>query len=308
MVRKATTKRASAKAAAKPARAKATKKPARAKAANKPTRAKATASSGYRSIEIQRRQGALEITFNRPEVLNALNEQMATEIIDAMSAVEMDRRVLAVILQGNERAFCAGADLSGFSDRPQDKFDNYRARFRVRQQRQVFSFVGSYTKPVISAVEGFCLGGGFELAMFGDLIVAGEAAQFGLPEARHSLIPGAGGTQNLPRLIGAPLAKELMWTARRITAEEAWGLRIVNHVVEKGSALNKAREIVADMSANGPLAVMMIKQAVDRGLDMTLSQGFLQEADLSYMLGWSEDRAAGLDAFAKRTRAKFKGQ
>jgi len=283
---------------------KATTKPA----AKKPARAKATAKSEFQFIKTQRRQGALEITLNRPEVLNAINEQMAVEIIEAMSAVEMDRRVLAVILQGNERAFCAGADLSGFTDRPQDKFDNYRARFRQRQQRQVFPFIGGYTKPVISAVEGFCLGGGFELAMFGDLIVAGESAQFGLPEARHSLIPGAGGTQNLPRLIGAPLAKELMWTARRITAEEAWGLRIVNHVVEKGSALKKAREIVTDMSANGPLAIMMIKQAVDRGLDMTLPQGFLKEADLSYMLGWSEDRAAGLEAFAKRTRAKFKGQ
>ena len=295
MARKATTKRAAAKPAAKPAPA-------------KRGRPKAAAKSGYRFIETRRRQGALEITFNRPEVLNAINEQMAGEIIDAMAKVETDRRTLAVILQGNERAFCSGADLSGFSDRPQDKFDNYRARFRARQQRALFPFVGNYTKPVISAVEGYCLGGGFELAMFGDLIVAGEAAQFGLPEARHSLIPGAGGTQNLPRLIGAPLAKELMWTARRITADEAWGLRIVNHVVDKGDALDKAREIVADMSANGPLAIMMIKQAVDRGLDMTLSQGFLQEGDLSYMLGWSEDRAAGLDAFAKRTRAKFKGQ
>ncbi len=286
MARKATTKRAPAKRA----------------------RAKTPAKSGYRFIETQRRRGALEITLNRPEVLNAINEQMAAEIIDAMSAVEMDRRILAVILQGNERAFCAGADLSGFKDRAQDKFDNYRARFRVRPQRQLFPFVGAYTKPVISAVEGYCLGGGFELAMFGDLIVAGEAAQFGLPEARHGLIPGAGGTQNLPRLIGAPLAKELMWTARRIGAEEAWGLRIVNHVVDKGDALDKAREIVDQMSANGPLAIMMIKQAVDRGLGMTLAQGFQQEADLSYMLGWSEDRAAGLEAFKNRTRAKFKGQ
>ncbi len=299
MARKATTKRASAKTPVKRAGAKAPAKRARAKAAAK---------TGYRFIETRHRRGALEITLNRPEVLNAINEQMAAEVIDAMAAVEMDRRTLAVILLGNERAFCAGADLSGFRDRPQDKFDNYRARFRVRQQRQLFPFVGGYTKPVISAVEGYCLGGGFELAMFGDLIVAGEAAQFGLPEARHGLIPGAGGTQNLARLIGAPLAKEMMWTARRISAEEAWGLRIVNHVVDKGDALDKAREVVAEMSANGPLAVMMIKQAVDRGLDMTLAQGFLQEADLSYMLGWSEDRAAGLDAFKNRTRAKFKGQ
>ena len=296
MARKATTKRPPGKTA--------TTKRAPAKRG----RPKAQAKSGYRFIETERRRGVFEITLNRPEVLNAINEQMAGEIIDAMSAVELDRRVNAVILQGNERAFCAGADLSGFSDAPKDKFDNYRARFRARRQRQMFPFVGSYTKPVISAVEGYCLGGGFELAMFGDLIVAGEAAQFGLPEARHGLIPGAGGTQNLPRLIGAALAKELMWTARRITAEEAWGLRIVNHVVDKGQALAKAREIVDEMSVNGPLAIMMIKQAVDRGLDMPLSQGFLQENDLSYMLGWSEDRAAGLDAFAKRTRATFKGQ
>ena len=233
---------------------------------------------------------------------------MAGEIMDAMASVEDDRKILCVILQGNERAFCAGADLSGFSDEPEDRYDNYRARYNLRKNRQLFPYVHGYTKPVISAVEGYALGGGFEIAMFGDIIVAGEAAQFGLPEGRHSLIPGAGGTQNLPRIIGAALAKELIWTARRLSAEEALGLRVVNHVTPKGKALAKVRELVAAMSKVGPLSVMMTKQSIDRGLDMTLAQGFQQESDLAYLLTWSDDRKEGLSAFAERRPARFKGQ
>ncbi len=273
-------------------------------AAKKPARKKGK----YEFILTAKRKGALEITFNRPDKLNALNEPMAGEIMDAMASVENDRKILCVILQGNERAFCAGADLSGFSDKPEERYDNYRARYNTRKNRLLFRYVQGYTKPVISAVEGYCLGGGFELAMFGDIIVAGEAAQFGLPEGRHSLIPGAGGTQNLPRIIGAALAKELIWTARRIKADEALGYRIVNHVTPKGKALAKAREIVEQMMKIGPLSIMMSKQSIDRGLDMTLAQGFQQEADLSYLLTWSEDRKEGLTAFAERRPAKFKGQ
>ncbi|NQU71216.1 MAG: enoyl-CoA hydratase/isomerase family protein [Rhodospirillales bacterium] len=277
-------------------------------AAKKPAKKPAKKAGKYEYILTAKRKGALEITFNRPDKLNALNEPMAGEIMDAMASVENDRKILCVILQGDERAFCAGADLSGFSDKPQERYDNYRARYNTRKNRLLFHYVQAFTKPVISAVEGYCLGGGFELAMFGDIIIAGEAAQFGLPEGRHSLIPGAGGTQNLPRIIGAALAKELIWTARRIGAEEALGLRIVNHVMPKGKALAKAREIVEQMMKIGPLSIMMSKQSIDRGLDMSLAQGFQQEADLSYLLTWSEDRKEGLTAFAERRPAKFKGQ
>lgn len=279
---------------------------ARKPAAKKKTTAKKKGK--YEFILTAKRKGALEITLNRPDKLNALNEAMCGEIIDAMASVENERKILCVILQGNERAFCAGADLSGFSDRPEDRYDNYRARYNARKNRLMFTYVKDYTKPVISAVEGYALGGGFELAMFGDFIIAGEAAQFGLPEGRHSLIPGAGGTQNLPRIIGAALAKELIWTARRISAEEALGHRIVNHVTPKGKALAKAREIVEQMSKIGPLSIMMTKQSIDRGLDMSLAQGFQQEADLAYLLTWSDDRKEGLTAFAERRPAKFKGQ
>jgi enoyl-CoA hydratase/carnithine racemase len=165
-----------------------------------------------------------------------------------------------------------------------------------------------YTKPVIAAVEGFCLGGGFEMAMWGDMIVAGEAASFALPETRHSLFPGGGGTQNLPRLIGPAIAKELIWTARRITAAEAKEYRILNHLVPKGQALAKAHELVAAMAKNGPLGIMMSKQAINRGLDQSRFNGFLTEGDLAHMLVFSEDRPEGLKAFAEKREPKFKGQ
>lgn len=276
--------------------------------AKKPTEGTKAADKSYEFILTARNGSTFEITLNRPDRMNALNEPMAGEIIEAMNSVELDREIVAVILQGNERAFCAGADLGGFSDRPEDRYDNYRARFNIRKNRQLFKYVSGYSKPVIVAVEGYCLGGGLELSMFCDIIVASETAQFGLPESRHSLIPGAGGTQNLPRLIGKALAKELMWTARRISAQEAKEFRLVNHVVPKGEAIAKAREIAQAIAKNGPLAVMMIKQAVDRGADMTLAQGFLQEGDLAYLLTFSEDRAEGLKAFAEKREPKFKGQ
>jgi enoyl-CoA hydratase/carnithine racemase len=262
----------------------------------------------YQNILVAREGRACEITLNRPERLNAMNEAMAGEILDALRAVEGEREVLAVILAGNERAFCSGADLGSFKESKETKFDTYRARYNLRPNRTLYRYVREYTKPVISAVEGYCLGGGLELAMMGDIIVAGEGAQFGLPEARHGLMPGAGGTQNLPRLIGPALAKELMWTARRISGKEALAYRLVNHCVAKGEALGKAREIVTAMAKNGPLALMTIKQAVNRGLDVPLMHGWYEEQDLAYLLAFSEDRDEGVTAFAEKREPKFKGQ
>lgn len=267
-----------------------------------------TLKKSYDTIIAKKRKGVLELQFNRPDRLNTINEEMADDLMHAMDAVELDRSIIAVVLMGDERAFCAGADLGGFQDLPEDRYDNYRARYNQRKNRLFYRFLMNYTKPVISAVEGYCLGGGFEMAMLGDFIVAGEGASFGLPEGKYSLIPGAGGTQNLPRLIGAPLAKELIWTARRITAKEAMEYRIVNHVVPKGQALAKVREITEEMKGVGPVSMLMSKQAINRGRDMTLQQGFMQEADLSYLLSWAEDRTEGLQAFTERRKPKFKGQ
>ncbi len=266
------------------------------------------APAGGPPILCERQGAAFVITLNRPDKLNALNEDMSIALMEALDQAEADREVLAIILQGNEKAFCAGADLAGMSNAPEHRFDNYRARYNLVKMRKMFRQLHNYTKPVISAVEGFCLGGGLELAMFGDIIVAGEAAQFALPEAKHSLIPGAGGTQNLPRRIGPALAKELMWTGRRITAAEAKEIGLISHAVAKGEALAKAKEIVSLMEGSGPLAIMMIKQAVNRGAETPVALGFFQEADLAFMLAFSDDRQEGLKAFAEKRKPKFKGQ
>ena len=285
------------------------KKPAAKKAAAKTVRAKtAKRKSKYRFILVNKRNGICSIQLNRPDVLNAMNIEMAEEVSKVLVEVEQDRKIIAIILSGNERAFCAGADLGRMGSKPEDRFDMYRERFNVAPNRQLYRILCFYTKPVISAVEGYCLGGGFEMAMWGDFIVAGENAQFGLPEVRHSLIPGGGGTQNLPRLIGPALAKEMIWTGRRLKAAEAKEYRIVNHVVPTGRALKKAKEIVSDIAKNGPLGVMMSKQAINRGLDQSRFNGFLSEGDLAHMLNFSEDRAEGLTAFKERRQAKFKGQ
>ena len=140
----------------------------------------------YDMIIAKRRKGALEIQFNRPDRLNTINEEMAEDIMHAMDAVELDRNIIAVVLSGDARAFCAGADLGGFQDLPDDRYDNYGARYNQRKNRLLYRFLMNYTRPVISAVEGYCLGGGFEMAMMGDFIVASESASFGLPEGNGS--------------------------------------------------------------------------------------------------------------------------
>ena len=285
------------------------KKPAAKKLGAKTVKKKAAKrKSKYKFILVNKRNGICNIKLNRPDFLNAMNVEMAEEISRVLVEVEQDRKIVAIILSGNERAFCAGADLGRMGSKPEDRFDMYRERFNVAPNRQLYRILCFYTKPVISAVEGYCLGGGFETAMWGDFIVAGENAQFGLPEVRHSLIPGGGGTQNLPRLIGPALAKEMIWTGRRLKAAEAKEYRIVNHVVPAGQALKKAKEIVSDIAKNGPLGVMMSKQAINRGLDQSRFNGFLGEGDLAHMLNFSEDRAEGLTAFRERRQAKFKGQ
>jgi enoyl-CoA hydratase/carnithine racemase len=298
--RKAAAKRTGKKAAAKKAVAK--------KAVRKSTQRAKAKSSRYKNLFVAKRKGVLEIQLHRPDVLNAMNPEMATELRKALAAIELDRKIFAVILLGDERSFCAGADLGTMGKGVEQRFDSYRARFNVLPNRRLYTFLQNFTKPVISAVEGYCLGGGLELAMWGDFIVAGEDAQFALPEVRHSLIPGGGGTLNLPKLIGPALAKELIWTARRIKAAEAKELGIVNHVMPKGKALAKAREITAEMAKNGPLGLMMSKIAINRGLDLPRHLAFFQEADLAHLLSFSEDRDAGLKAFAERRRAEFKGQ
>lgn len=262
----------------------------------------------YDDIVVTRGAGWLEIQINRPEKMNSLREQTAEEILEAMAEVEFDRDCHAVILLGSDKAFCTGIDTSEFQIADNAYFDFYRNRRRARKVNRLFRELPGYTKPVISAVEGFALGGGLELALVGDMIVAGEKAKFGLPEIRLGLMPGGGGTQTLTRLIGKPLAKELMWTGRRISAAEAREMRLVNHVTPAGEALAKARELAATIAGNAPLSVMFTKGVIDRGEDMALQDGMTAEADVSFMLYFTADRKEGLQAFRDKRSPKFRGE
>jgi enoyl-CoA hydratase/carnithine racemase len=262
----------------------------------------------YQDIIVERVENWLEITINRPEKLNSLREKTAEEILAAMAEVENDRQIGAVILKGAGKAFCTGIDTSEFEVKPNEFFDFFRKRKRSRKVNQMFREMPSYTKPVISAIEGFALGGGLELALLGDMIVAGADAKFGLPEIKLGLMPGGGGTQTLPRRIGTALAKELMWTGRRITATEAKEYRLVNHVTEAGQALEKARELARTIVANAPLSVMFTKSVIDRGMDMPLAEGMAAEGDISFMLYFTTDRNEGLTAFREKRSPTFRGE
>lgn len=262
----------------------------------------------YEDIKVDRRERWIEVTIHRPEKLNSLRDTTAREILAALSEIEHDRGIRAVILQGSEKAFCTGIDTSEFQIGENGYFDFYRFRKRDRLVNRLFREVGSFTKPLISVIEGFALGGGLELALVGDIIVAGKNAKFGLPEIRLGMMPGGGGTQTLPRLIGRPLAKELMWTGRRFSAEEALQYRLVNHVTEPGQAIEKARELAGTIAGNAPLPVMLTKSAIDRGVDMSLANGFEAEADASFLLYFSRDRDEGLAAFKEKRSPEFRGE
>jgi enoyl-CoA hydratase/carnithine racemase len=262
----------------------------------------------YQDVILKREKGWIEITINRPDKLNSLREQTAEEILGILHEVEHDRDVRAVILLGSDKAFCTGIDTSEFQVKENGYFDFYRFRKRGRKVNRLFREIGSFTKPLIAAIEGFALGGGFELALVGDIIIAGENAKFGLPEIKLGMMPGGGGTQTLPRLIGKSLAKELMWTGRRITAAEAERYRIINHLTEPGKALDKAREIAQSISVNAPIPVMMTKSVIDRGVDMSLQDGFEAEGDASFLLYFSKDRDEGLSAFREKRSASFRGE
>ncbi len=259
-------------------------------------------------IRTERVEGWLEITIDRPEKMNSLREQTAEEILDALAGVEGDRAIGAVILKGSDKAFCTGIDTSEFKIEANEYFDFYRKRRRSRKVNALFRDLPGFSKPVISVVEGFALGGGLELALVGDMIVAGANAKFGLPEIRLGLMPGGGGTQTLPRLIGPALAKELMWTGRRIGAEEAKSYRLVNHVTEAGAALEKGRELARTICANAPLSVMFTKAVIDRGIDLPLAEGMAAEGDVSFMLYFTQDRNEGLAAFREKRAPQFRGE
>ncbi len=256
-------------------------------------------------LVLTERDGEIAVVrLNRPEVLNALSFDLLGELRAAIDALAADRAVRAVVLAGaGEKAFCAGADLKARGSFPPEKVRAYVDRFR-----STFTAVAELPAPTVAAIQGFCLGGGLELAIACDLRIADPRAVLGLPETSIAILPGAGGTQRLPRLIGKAFAKELILTARRIPAAEAHRMGLVNEIAPEGRALERAREVASEIAANGPVGVRAAKQAIDLGTEMPLAAGLVLEGRCYEETIPTKDRLEALAAFREKRKPVFRGE
>ena len=242
------------------------------------------------------------VTINRPDKLNALNDALLAELAAAFDELVARDDVGAIIVTGAGRAFVAGADIGGLVDAQQGVLERF-----ARAGQALFRRIEQSPKPVIAAVNGFALGGGFELALACHVRVASSAAKFGLPEVKLGLIPGYGGTQRLPRVVGRGRALALILTGEPIDAAEAWRIGVVNVVVEPAALLDSARAMAAAMLRNAPLAMARAIDAVDAGLDATLDDGLRLEARLFGSLESTADMREGTRAFLEKRPPQFRG-
>jgi enoyl-CoA hydratase len=236
--------------------------------------------SNFEVIIYQKQDGIGYVTLNRPQALNAYNLQMRDELYQVLTAIKDDTEVRVVIFNGaGERAFCAGADLTEFLTAPSPVI----AR-QARWKRDVWGVFLSLTQPLIAALHGYVLGSGLEIALCCDIRLASEDAQFGLPEVGLGIIPAAGGTQTLPRVIGRAKALEVLLTGRWIKAKEAHHFRLVNQVVPRRDLLAVAKRLATKIKGYSPVAVSYAKQAITRGLDLSLEEGLELEAKFARLL------------------------
>jgi len=247
--------------------------------------------------------GVAVLTIDRQEKLNALDPQVVEEIGQALLELEIEGPRAIIVTGAGERAFVAGADISAMH-----AMDAMEAKRFSEIGHAAMALLDRSPIPTIAAVNGFALGGGAEVALACDIRVASENALFGFPEVSLGILPGMGGTQRLPRLIGPAVAKELIFTGRRIDAGEAQRIGLVNRVVAQGEALNAAKELAAEISANGPIAVRHAKTAANRSLDVDLISGLEYEADQFALLFATADAKEGMGAFIEKRKPRFEGR
>ncbi len=255
----------------------------------------------YKNIIVTKENGYAILQFNRPDVLNAINMELMAELVDALEILDKDEAVRCLILTGNEKAFAAGADIKEMADAS-------AVEMLLRDQFARWDRIRKIKKPIIAAVSGFALGGGCELAMTCDMIIASETARFGQPEISIGVMPGAGGTQRLTRAVGKAKAMEMVLTGKPITAEEAkqWGL--VNKVVPVEYYLQEATNLAKEVASKPPVAVRMAKEAVLKSFDTTIEGGLEFERRNFYLLFASDDQKEGMKAFAEKRKATWKGK
>lgn len=255
-------------------------------------------------ITWERKEGISVITLNRPEVHNALNLPLLTELNRIAGELVHSKSTRVVVITGaGEGSFCAGADL-----KERRTFTEDQVRRFVYLIRETFHAIATLPIPVIAAVNGAALGGGMELALAADLRVADERASFGLTETALGIIPGAGGTQRLPRLVGLAQAKEMIFTARKISAQEAERIGLVNRVVPAGRVVEEALSIAAMINQNAPLALAQAKFAIDHGTEVDLVTGLALETKAYQTLIPTKDRLEGLNAFKEKRKPIYLGE
>lgn len=244
------------------------------------------------------------ITLNRPEVMNSFNFAMLEALRAEIDALRFDTETRVVIVTGaGEKAFCAGADLKERATLPPQEVKRF-----IYTIRNLFTSIEQLPKPVIAAVNGVALGGGTELAMACDLRLASSTASMGLTETRLAVIPGAGGTQRLPRLVGRGKAKELIFTGRRVEAAEALAIGLVNHVYPPEMLLIEARRLAETICEAGPIAIEQAKYAINHGLEVDMATGLAFESSGYWVTIPSEDRIEGLTAFREKRKPVYKGK
>jgi enoyl-CoA hydratase len=252
-------------------------------------------------LETQVVKGVSLIQLNRPKELNALCLELMDELVQAFRQLDQDPETRCIVLTGNERAFAAGADIKQMAGRTAmdmlqiDQFSKWDAIKKTKT-------------PVIAAVSGFALGGGCELAMLCDMIVASESAQFGQPEIKIGVMPGAGGTQRLTRAVGKALAMEMVLTGKFINAREAWAAGLINRVVPVEIYLQEALKLASQVAALSPIATQLAKESVLKAFDSALEEGLQFERKNFYLLFASEDQKEGMAAFVEKRNPNFSGK
>jgi enoyl-CoA hydratase len=242
------------------------------------------------------------ITLNRPQAMNALSNKLVTEMISALSEFEKDDGVRCLVIAGNERAFSAGADIKEMAEMTAIQMTMTGHFFPLWDK------VGHYPKPIVGALSGFVLGGGLELAMSLDVLVASETTQLGQPEIDIGVMPGGGGTQRLTRAVGKSKAMEMILTGKRIGAEEAKTLGLVSRVVPKEAYLEEAKKVANEIASKSPVAIRLAKMAINKAFEIGLTQGIDFERELFYLLFASEDKNEGMNAFVEKRKPEFKGK
>jgi len=252
-------------------------------------------------VLVERDDPIAVVRLNRPQQLNALSDELMTELVSELQRLDRDDAVRCIVLAGNERAFAAGADIGELAQ--STAIDLYYAH-RIER----WDAIRNLWTPLVAAVSGYCLGGGCELALSCDLIVASETARFGQPETSLGIIPGAGGTQRLTRAVGKATAMDVVLSGRLLSADEALAAGLVARVVAQEAWLEEAKRVAREIASKGPVATRLAKEAVDRAYESTLQLGLEYERRALYLSFASEDAKEGLTAFTEKRKPDFKGK